>query len=291
VNPIEGLLNVPAWNEYRGLSMLQPYERGKIPIVFVHGLLSTPSMWFEVVNEILGDPELRERYQIWWFQYPTGNPIIYSASLLRDSLAEARRTFDPQEQDEAFDRMVIVGQSMGGLLAKLMTQRSNGELWNIVSEQPIDAWQLDDAQKELLRRVFLFEPLPFVRRVVFLVTPHRGSGMADRWFARMFASTVRLPAEIVRLMTPPGLFIGRRPQHKNSITDLSPTSRFLTTLSSLPISREVLYHSIIANHRAADVPGGTDLIAVRELALRARVVGEDRARHAPDRGHGAALRL
>ena len=39
-----------------GLHMLHPFERGKIPVVMIHGLASSPKAWGRVVNELRGDP-------------------------------------------------------------------------------------------------------------------------------------------------------------------------------------------------------------------------------------------
>src|SRR5262249_2524997 len=72
-----------------GLHMLRPYERGKIPVVLIHGLGSSPMAWGRVVNELRGDPALRARYQFWSYMYPTGNPFMLSAAQLRRALVEA----------------------------------------------------------------------------------------------------------------------------------------------------------------------------------------------------------
>ena len=110
--------------EPTGLSLLRPYERGKIPVVFVHGLWSNPWSWSRMIESLEADAALRDRYQFWTFGYSTGDPILYSAWLLRRDLDEARRKFDPDGTDAAFDRTVVVGHSMGGLLAKKMVQDS-----------------------------------------------------------------------------------------------------------------------------------------------------------------------
>jgi hypothetical protein len=56
-----------------------------------------------MINGVLGDSSLRSRYQTWFFFYPTGNPILLSASVLRESLLQVRRAFDPKKKDAAFD--------------------------------------------------------------------------------------------------------------------------------------------------------------------------------------------
>ena len=84
-----GFLNMVRGERMRGgsgLLMLQPYDPTRIPVIFVHGLLSSTYVWRDVVNSLMADPELRQHYQFWGFSYPTGNPIAYSALLLRDDL-------------------------------------------------------------------------------------------------------------------------------------------------------------------------------------------------------------
>jgi hypothetical protein len=47
--------------------------------------------------------------------YDTGNPIGYSAMLLRESLKSAVARLDPDGRDPALNRMVVLGHSQGGL--------------------------------------------------------------------------------------------------------------------------------------------------------------------------------
>ena len=69
-----------------GIYMIDPYQPGKIPVVFVHGLMSSPEAWDNAINELRGDPELRKRYQFWMFFYSTGNPILASGARFRKAL-------------------------------------------------------------------------------------------------------------------------------------------------------------------------------------------------------------
>ena len=55
-----------------GLFTLHPYRPGKIPVVLVHGTASSPVRWAELINELEGDPQIRERFQIWIFLYDYG---------------------------------------------------------------------------------------------------------------------------------------------------------------------------------------------------------------------------
>ena len=58
-----------------GLHAIEPYQPGKIPLVFVHGLLSDPTTWVTMANELRVRPEIRKRYQLWAFEYHTGEPF------------------------------------------------------------------------------------------------------------------------------------------------------------------------------------------------------------------------
>ncbi len=110
-----------------------PYERGKIPVVLIHGLWGSPRNWDRMIEDLETDPAIRTRFQFWTVRYASGDSILYSAHSLRQSLRRARRVFDPDGTDAAFDRMVLVGHSLGGILAKMMVQSGGPRLWQTVS--------------------------------------------------------------------------------------------------------------------------------------------------------------
>ena len=109
-----------------GLFMLRPYAPGKIPVVFVHGLAATPVAFLQAINEFQNDPVLSARYQFWVFIYPTGHAIVRSAQRLREALGRAEVAYG---SDPAFRRMVLVGHSMGGILAHMVVSDSGREVW------------------------------------------------------------------------------------------------------------------------------------------------------------------
>lgn len=86
-----------------GLYMLRPYEPGKIPIVLIHGVFSSPRAFLQTMNELQNDPEIAARCQFWVFLYPTGQPIPASASKLRGALRQVRETLDPDDSDPSMN--------------------------------------------------------------------------------------------------------------------------------------------------------------------------------------------
>jgi pimeloyl-ACP methyl ester carboxylesterase len=264
---ITGLMDPEATAPQQGLYMLQPYQPDKIPVIFVHGLMSSPRTWLSMLNGLMGDPVLRRRYQFWFFKYPTGNPVMYSAATLRDSITQVRMTFDPEGKDAQFNKMVIVSHSMGGLLTKTMVQSSGTHLWDMFSDVDIKDMDITPDERAFLSRLFFFEPQPAVSRVVFIATPHRGAGMALGAIGRIGRALVTLPATLVKSTA--GAFAQlakkRSPQASQAmhnmdslptgIDSLSPNNPALRYLVEAEI--QVPYHSIIGNDRKAS-PGGTD---------------------------------
>jgi pimeloyl-ACP methyl ester carboxylesterase len=260
-----GLLQ-PQWLEkLAGLYMLHPYEPGKIPVVLIHGVWSSPRAWLQMINDLRGDPELRDRYQFWLFMYPTGNPVTVSAATLRQALAEVRETLDPRGTDPALGEMVLVGHSMGGLLAKMMAQDSGEELWKLVATRPFAEVRATPEQREMLERLFFFGPQPSVRRVVFIATPHRGSDLGNEFLGRFVDRLIRLPnplrATYKALLTlnGPDFFTPTiRAGLPSSVDNLSRESPLLVTLGRLPLRPDVPYHSILGQKEPGPVESGSD---------------------------------
>src|SRR5262245_41037189 len=165
-----------------------PYRPGLIPVVFVHGTASSIVRWMEMYNRLAADPELRSRFQFWFFQYDSGNPIALSALRLREALTTAVARLDPEGKDPALRRMILIGHSQGGLLVKMQVISSGDQLWNAVSTKPLDELKLTDQTRDLFRRGLFVEPVPEVARVIFVCTPHRGSFVAGR---RVLANLTR----------------------------------------------------------------------------------------------------
>ncbi len=238
--------------ENRGLYFLNPYRRGRIPVVFVHGTASSPARWAEMANELLGDPRIASRYQLWFFIYNSGNPIMQSAAALRYSLNTALHDLDPDATDPALRQMVIVGHSQGGLLTKAQVVTSGTKFWDEFSTEPFEQVDLSPDVKSQLREALFFEAEPFVTRVVFISTPHRGSFLAENWLgmlARRFvntpASVAKLGLQLAQLQDKRLMRSGRVWKPPTSIDNMDWSNPGLRTLFGLPIAPWVRVHSII----------------------------------------------
>jgi hypothetical protein len=204
-----------------------------------------------MVNDLVADKRLRHRYAFWFFRYDSGQPIPYSAWQLRDALAKGVERADPDGSDPCLRDMLVLGHSQGGLLTKMTAIDSGDTFWRGIASKPFEEVKLAPDNKELLRNVAFVKPLPFVRRVIFLATPHRGSYLAGPQIVRRLAQRlVRLPSDVVRVgadlatLNPTGAFASGRVS--TSIDNMSPGHPFIRALAAIPVSPGVTAHSIIA---------------------------------------------
>jgi pimeloyl-ACP methyl ester carboxylesterase len=191
------LVGKPEDGRLANLLFVHPYRPGRIPVVLVHGTASSPGRWADMLNTLENDPEIRDRYQFWFFLYDTGKPVVFSADSLRSSLENVLEGLDPEGHDPALRQIVIIGHSQGGLLAKMTAVETGNRLWEEMTETSIDDMLLRKNTQDLLRRTFFVSPLHCVKRVVFLATPHRGSYVAGSWLAQQIAGLITLPSRFV----------------------------------------------------------------------------------------------
>lgn len=259
-----GLLRPEQGMQRANLLMIRPYEPGKIPVVMVHGLISSPLAWIPMLNELLRDPAIQEKYQFMLYMYPTGVPMPIAAASLRDALSQAKITFNHDGRDPAFDRMVLLGHSMGGLLSHFMTVSSGDQLWRLYSDRSFDMILGPKNVLDELSRLLFFEPLPFVNRVVFLATPHRGSDLSHGVVGRVGAGLINDPDYVAKLLYQlvkdnPDAFDRRRfRRFPTSIETLDPSSPILKSLLAMKPGPGVAYHSIIGSLRPGGVDDSTD---------------------------------
>lgn len=258
-----------------GLLMMHPYRPGRVPVVLVHGTASSPARWADIINELQNDPKLRGRIQFWLFTYNTSNPILLSASDLRQSLERIRKEIDPDGHDPALDRIVVVGHSQGGLLTRLMVTDSGTRFWDAVTDVPFEKINVSPTTRALLQRSLFFEHLPYVTRVVFVATPHQGSFRVSSLVLGIVRKLVTLPLTFVKgfaeLTGNTGLPKEAMP---TAVDNMRPGNRFVRTLSASPIAPGVTAHSIIPVTGPGDPAGQNDGVVKYESAHLEGVASE-----------------
>jgi len=248
------------------LIMSQPYEPGRIPVVFIHGTASNPLWWAEMFNTLNADPVLRDRYQFWFFMYNSSVRVPVSAAALRDILTATVAKLDPKGTDTALHEMVLIGHSQGGLLTKLGVVKTGDTLWKAITDVSLKDLKVKPGIKKELQKNFFIEPLPFVKRVVFVSTPHRGSFRASSWVRNILRRMVTLPGDI--LTTNPADYFNLLQQSKlppnlrtsvlTSVDSMSPENPILKALAEIPVAQGVKAHSIIAVMGEGDPTKGND---------------------------------
>ena len=239
-----------------GLYFLQPYDPDRIPLVFVHGLFSTPFDWAQTINGLQADPEIRKHYQFWVFGYPTGNPILYSALRLREELARADKLY-PNHRP-----YVVVGHSMGGMLTRMQVITVTRSMWEKALGETAKSIFRENSNDSLIVRATTFHANPRIKRVVFICTPHRGSEMASSGLGRFGTSLIALPFNIASAMkdaltsTELVQLTGSSKRLPNSITGLKPSNPALPVINEARIT--VPYNSIIGDRGKDHCPDCTD---------------------------------
>lgn len=248
-----GLFRPERFMEEKSLFIQEPYRADKIPVIFVHGLASDPHIWQNEVTAIMSDPELGRRVQCWCFLYPTALTLPASAARLRENLAVAQKTFDPDDNDPGLRKMMLVGHSMGGLISRMQVIDSGDDFWRTWFTVPPEKLPLDGEILGKMKESLFFTANPRVKRVVFIATPHRGSQLADGWIGRLGASLIKVPMQAVQLFTsiatldvellnPDRLTMKR--MGATSINGLATTHPVLAALAKRPLKTSS--HSIIA---------------------------------------------
>jgi hypothetical protein len=249
--PLKNLLAPEESAAVAGLYMLEPYNPNKIPVLMVHGFWSSLITWMEMFNDLRGSEEIRDNYQFWFYLYPTGQPFWYSAARLRTELADLRAMLDPQRVFPALDQMVLVGHSMGGLIAETQTIASDNDFWKLVSPHSIDQMVAADEVKANAMAAMYFRPNPSIQRVVTIATPHHGSNfsnLATQWLGRKL---INMPDDLERtrrklLQDNPDYFPADSLIHiTTSVDALAPEAPVLAALQSAQRAPWVRYHNVI----------------------------------------------
>jgi pimeloyl-ACP methyl ester carboxylesterase len=243
--------------------LMQPWDPDRLTVVLIHGLGSNPRTWDDLVRGLNGDEELRQGYQIWEVFYGTGAPIAWNVEAIRRALEQTLDRFDPNRTSRASRDMVLVGHSMGGVIARLLVLDPGDSLWQgLLGHAP------DPGQRERLAVVEPYldlKPMPEVGRAVFLASPHRGAPMAGRRPGRLASRLIRLPASLMQEAreiadalegdTPTGA--ARVRGGPDSVDFLSDRRPYLEITSQQPVAPWVTWHTILGCKRGSP-PACTD---------------------------------
>ena len=250
------------------LFFLTRYDKARVPVVFVHGMLSGPDVWKNSINELYADVGLRRRFQPVCFCYPSKLPVPASAARLRELLTRSRQSLDPRHEDAAFDRMVLVGHSMGGLLARMQVMDSGDDFWQAfftVTPQQL-AKSIDADTQHMLQQAMFFRHRRDISTVVFISTPHQGSVLADNRLLRRLVRTMLFLPEMAEqqekaLAALPASFIhpASRAFHAwgvGGVENLAAKHPYARALARHAVG--VTFHSIIATRGAVDCHDSSD---------------------------------
>jgi pimeloyl-ACP methyl ester carboxylesterase len=265
----------PGSHEARdGLHMREPFQPGKIPVVFIHGLASDPLTWSQMENDLRAMPAIFNRFQFWYFRYDTGGPFLGSAARLRMQLAAIRQTYDPMRCNPNMSQMVLIGHSMGGLLAQLQVTYSGNCIWQAAATQPFNTIITDPVTRADLTAAFFFQPSPDVNRVVYIATPHRGSSQATRMAGRLSSSLIEVrpvwDARHEQLVRDNPCAFREEIQEKipTSVDLLEPGSLILQSTQQLPYRQGVALNSIVGDYRwASSLQPSDSVVAVSSAQL------------------------
>jgi len=234
-----------------GIFLMGPYRPGRMPVIFVHGTASSPARWAEMFNELTNDPTLWGHYQFWVFTYNTGNPVVYSAGILADGLRKTVHELDPEGKDPALKKMIVIGHSQGGLLTKMTVIDTGNKVWDAFSQVPFEEFQGSPETKEVLRRSTFFTPVPSVKRVVFISTPHGGSFISGGWIGQLTSKFISLPFRLTDTLkeaitlNPQLRAVHSAKDFPKSTDNMDPKSRFVQMYNTFPVVPGVTAHSII----------------------------------------------
>lgn len=250
-----------------GLFYMQPYEPDKIPIVLVHGTFSSPVAWAELANTLRADTVINRKYQIWNFFYDSGKRIGISAQELREALSAQVEKIDPEGTNAALRQMVVIGHSQGGLLTKLTATDTGDTLVRMATGKTLAQLDVSDEERARLEKEAVFTALPFVKRVIFISTPHRGSFLSKNWVRTLVLKMITLPkgvlqstANLMQTVAKMGIPEAHAQQFiaTTSLDAMSPDNPTIKTMAEIPLAPGVKGNSIVAIDGDEIPPEGDD---------------------------------
>lgn len=240
------------------ISRLEPYDPDKTVVLMVHGLMSAPGTWFPMLNQLQSDPEIRRRYQFWFYSYPSGYPYPYSAAILRRELDAVEKLYPLRK------KMVVIGHSMGGCISRLLVTSSGNRIWDELFQVPPEKMGLSPAHHHILTESTIFAHRPEIGRVIFISAPLRGADLASGWIGKLGSRLISLPENVLgfgkdllnfRKGAPGQRHLSRIP---TSVDSLSEHNDFVLAVQKIPLASGIPYHTIAGDRGKGDAPRSSD---------------------------------
>jgi hypothetical protein len=190
------MLRPGSMRERSGIFLTEPYDPKKAIVLMVPGLQSTPFAFVNLLKTMRLDPEVSAHFQVWTFLYGTGTPVLFNAMRLREELGKTIHDVDPHDHDFATSHIIVLGHSMGGLMAHTLVSSSGNSVWASVFAVPPQQLNGDPRTIRQIKDALMFRRNPSVVRAIFVASPHRGSKLAESWIGRVGASLIRLPSTL-----------------------------------------------------------------------------------------------
>jgi pimeloyl-ACP methyl ester carboxylesterase len=248
-----------------GLFLLDDYDPNKTPIIMIHGVAGSPLIWARLSNAIMGDADLHRRYQIWHVVYQSNAPLLVERYRVQHYIDDAWRVLDPGGHAPARQGVVLVGHSMGGVIARLLCAQSTPDVWNAAFTAPMDSLHADADDLATLKHVFEFKPYAGVDEIIFMAAPQRGSPAADGLLGRLVGLLawrhIEEMAGIMRIATEnpsaiqPAIESIFQAGHITSITSLRPDEPVSLADEKLMPAPGVRYDTIAGVMRGVKPPG------------------------------------
>ena len=253
-----GMLDPSAIVRREKLYLMQRYDPNRIPLLMVHGLIRRRFLLSICVTICL--PIRR-------FMPDTRSGTTTIALALRCSTmppsfagfsSKRLSMLDPSGRDFATNHLVVLGHSMGGIMAHTLICDSEYKLWDSVITVGQRCFAAMRRPAACSMPSTCSSANTRIRRAILISVPHRGSSVADNWIGNLGQSLYRADRELqeaFRSMVEEHLdqinpfFVKLMKEGKlSSIRTLSANSPALMALAAIPPA--IPFHSIIGQNKS-----------------------------------------
>jgi pimeloyl-ACP methyl ester carboxylesterase len=221
---------------HAGVHLLDDYDPDKRPIVMIHGLGASLLAWARLSDEIRRDPGLNACFQVWHVLYHANAPMVVIRRRVQRYLDDAWRMLDPEGTAQARSGMVLIGHSLGGVVARMLCVESGDALWSAAFTVPPEPVRAHAAEGTDIESVFRFQPYPGVSRAIFMAAPHQGSPNADRWIGKVFRALVGGRSPEIQALS---RFAREHPDMVHEVLRATYQQARVNSISSLQVSQPI----------------------------------------------------